>query len=1768
MKTSWRTSMSCSASLSVALSLFATCCFGDPPILRWNGPAAGTNLWNTTALTWLDSDTHAVAWQSGATAQFDGTGGLVDIATDVTVSNIAFSATGYTLLGGGRLTVEGTLSCAEATTNSIAADLLTVGGLSKTGLGALALARCTGPFNVAEGTLLASGSSFIDADLSVASGASLVMLGDPDTASNLILNPGFESPVISAYGYVAGGTIITNWTVTAYPTRVGLQNAALNATWNAIGSAPEGNQMLILQYDGTVAQTVTVPADGLYSVAFSYLMRSQNREHQVYVTLDGVPLATFLNRSVQFSPGRFASGTLWLTAGGHTLGIGGEGGWGDCSTMVDAVCFSAPSAINAGRAFGGDSVIRAVTGSSVVLNHSGTLALTKVAINGTPASGTFNSSNASGIFSGPGSLSCANPEYVFEGNGLSGSWSDTGLWTGGIAPAAGGSPNLKLFFPAAAASTLLNDQSGTFTVNRLRTTGSTISDTFALSGNAVAFTNSASGTTPKISAHSPGAWTIGNPITTKSALTIDVIGSLTLINTFSFTTNTLYLSKSGSGTLALPSVTQCATPIIYEGALQTPLLSSGLSVDFFSQKDKIAALTLTDGQSNSGAINLRGSGTCILATRCGGKTVTFSNWAYGYGDNVLLDVGTNDTLSIRQMLLVNNSKGNSVTALTKAGPGTLEIRSQGADSILNRAYQGSTTLRNGTLNLSEDDYGTLTPANAFNGRTYSGYGGSLGYSAFSPAVRIGDSGTDTSDTLALIANGNGRWIGHDIEILNKGASVTLGMTTGTVMFANTITLHRDIILAGPADGVMSVSNIVVAADYSGSGTPLTLSGLAGLSIEGTFPSTASLIMDGRALRFGTHTVKTQTLNTLILGSAEIPGTFDADFAPGVNDTVAANSLTLSNTVVNLTCAGTGLPFAEPGTYTLFTYGTLSGDPALLSISNPQSGASYAFSNDTANTRILLSIGNSSGGTSATWKNATGGDWALGSNWDSGSAPGGTGVTPLFGLAITNPAAVMIGTAYTVGGLTFNNAAYGYSLSGGSLTFDNGASTPTLSVLSGTHALNTTLNGSSGLTVSTAANTALILNSNAVANTGLSLSQGTVELRGNATVNDAISLAAATLLRVAATNATIGTLTAQSTSAATFSDTNSKLTVNQSSDGTFAGVLRGDGGTLVKNGTATLTLDAPATVYSGRTDIDAGTLALKATPLAGPVSIGSSGTLNIQAAATNGLMGYYYNVTPNTNNFWTLAGMESRFSTLKPDLASLSGLAGTAFDFTTAGTYFPLPYGADGSRNANFEAVFRGTISIPESGTHIFGVTADDGFILAIDGQTIASRNYNVGGSTEGLIRLDAGRYDIVLGYFQQTGGYGLQLRVKTPSAATAFLVPNAWLMPYSSVSTLTGDGAFTHSASNTASRVVQTGISGYRGPVSGAPGSLLAKSGNGMLTIDATGDDTFAGDIDVQGGTLSLASNDRIGDTSTLRVRTGATLSFIGTETVGSLTGAGNLVIGGYTYVTPFTGDADIGISSAKTYTHLIDFPTGTYAPVINGVTFGNIGNFSGAPTGAWNSSPIDSTRTGIESLLWDFVYGSTDFTLTLSGLTSNKVYETRFYFRNFANNNRNLVITFTAGMSVIGTVYHNPDSVTRSIVGCRYRADAAQTLSVHVVSLSSSDTCHLYGLSNEEVTEAPSFALTLGETAVSQADSPEAARSSKRAKAHKPSTVKTRSRIRWLCTKARSPSSPARPSQPALPWPRAQRLTPPMAASRSAASPAKARSRWEAIPQTAACTS
>ena len=142
-------------------------------------------------------------------------------------------------------------------------------------------------------------------------------------------------------------------------------------------------------------------------------------------------------------------------------------------------------------------------------------------------------------------------------------------------------------------------------------------------------------------------------------------------------------------------------------------------------------------------------------------------------------------------------------------------------------------------------------------------------------------------------------------------------------------------------------------------------------------------------------------------------------------------------------------------------------------------------------------------------------------------------------------------------------------------------------------------------------------------------------------------------------------------------------------------------------------------------------------------------------------------------------------------------------------------------------------------------------------------------------------------------------------------------------------------------------------------------------------------------------------------------------------------------------------------------------------------------PTGTWNDPPNDSTRTGIDRLLWDFIYGVDEFTTTLAGLTPGKAYECRLYFRNFANNPRRTTFTFTAGAHQVGELFYNPDSGaigSRSWVGCRYTADASGTLAIRVVSHVSAHKCHFYGLSNEELPSTAAPALTVAPAAAAEA--------------------------------------------------------------------------------------
>ena len=533
------------------------------------------------------------------------------------------------------------------------------------------------------------------------------------------------------------------------------------------------------------------------------------------------------------------------------------------------------------------------------------------------------------------------------------------------------------------------------------------------------------------------------------------------------------------------------------------------------------------------------------------------------------------------------------------------------------------------------------------------------------------------------------------------------------------------------------------------------------------------------------------------------------------------------------------------------------------------------------------------------------------------------------------------------------------------------------------------------------------------------------------------------------------------------------------NGIAANLFSGAG--LSKTGAGTLTLSGPSATLTSAVAVAQGTLSLQSVAIPGALSVASPGAVSVLPPAASGLMGFYYNVTPNSANFASLAAMDAHFLTLTPDLAALSSLAGTTFDFGSTGALFPLPYGLGGSRTNNFEAVWRGTFSASSSTYYTFRITHDDGILLAMDGKMVVNSLVNT--VTDGTVFLDAGPHNMVLALYQTTGPSSMQIQVKTLYGAFAPL-PNAWLTPYTSVGALSGNGAASLSASGSSFNVAQIAATTFSGELTSPAGTLFTKSSSGTLTLTsaASVSNAFGGDVAVQGGVLALATGERLSNTSAVTVAANACLRLAADETLGSLSGAGTVTLGGGSSVSvvSFTAEADSGLSTNKVYTHLLDFPDNGNPASTNGVTFISAGMSGSAngyswstvnpPASAWNDAQgvgNDSARSGVDRLLWDFYYGSTDYTLTLAGLRPGQTYEARLYFRSFGGANpsspRKVTFSFASGAAFVGAVDYNPDTYTRSWVSCRYAADEAGTLSIRVISHDSGNTCHLYGLSNEE---------------------------------------------------------------------------------------------------------
>ncbi|MEZ5300347.1 MAG: hypothetical protein R3F11_06725, partial [Verrucomicrobiales bacterium] len=192
------------------------------------------------------------------------------------------------------------------------------------------------------------------------------------------------------------------------------------------------------------------------------------------------------------------------------------------------------------------------------------------------------------------------------------------------------------------------------------------------------------------------------------------------------------------------------------------------------------------------------------------------------------------------------------------------------------------------------------------------------------------------------------------------------------------------------------------------------------------------------------------------------------------------------------------------------------------------------------------------------------------------------------------------------------------------------------------------------------------------------------------------------------------------------------------------------------------------------------------------------------------------------------------------------------------------------------------------------------------------------------------------------------------------------------------------------------------------------------------------------------------------------------------------------------TGDADSGIDPSKNYTHLLDFGGGPLATV-NGVAFSQ-GQPSETSGGTWASTIPNNhngngatnvpNTDGVHQLLDDFNFNDANGIISVGGLTPGQSYETTLYIRNWGGD-RDQVIEFDVNMDGIPerATRIDPDNATQTppdldvanrAFAMKYTFVAESDVLRINTNQVAAGTFHLYGLSNENITDGVNTRLPI----------------------------------------------------------------------------------------------
>jgi autotransporter-associated beta strand protein len=306
----------------------------------------------------------------------------------------------------------------------------------------------------------------------------------------------------------------------------------------------------------------------------------------------------------------------------------------------------------------------------------------------------------------------------------------------------------------------------------------------------------------------------------------------------------------------------------------------------------------------------------------------------------------------------------------------------------------------------------------------------------------------------------------------------------------------------------------------------------------------------------------------------------------------------------------------------------------------------------------------------------------------------------------------------------------------------------------------------------------------------------------------------------------------------FLDAGQTLTVDNDDDddddddGTFGGTIR-NVGDFTKTGTGTLTLSG-ANTYTGTTTVNAGTLRIG--------DGGTTGTLGTGNVINNSAL-----VFDRSNDF-TVANVISGSGTVTKQGAGNLTLSG-------ANTYTGLT------------TVNAGTLTISNGsalGTAAAGTTVADGATLALSGGITTGEPLTLNGAG--------------------VAGGGALRNLSGDNTVTGAITLGSATRINSDAGRMTVTGNVT--GTNTNLTLGGVGDILLEGDIATGTGTLT-KDGTGTVVLSGT--NTFTGAVTVNAGSLDLDGGNALADSVQVQVASGATLQVLLDETIGNLSGAGNV---------------------------------------------------------------------------------------------------------------------------------------------------------------------------------------------------------------------------------------------------------------------------------------